>query len=44
MPLLTGLEIILKAVFYNYFAPLALGIGNLMAFRTNTGATPNGGE
>jgi hypothetical protein len=39
----TGLEIILKAVFYNDFAPLALRIGNLMTSRTNTCARPNGG-
>jgi hypothetical protein len=37
----TGLEINLKAVFYNDFAPLALGIGNWMASRTNTCAIPN---
>jgi hypothetical protein len=42
MPPQTGLEIIVKAIFYNDFAPLALGIGNWMASRTNTCAIPNG--
>jgi hypothetical protein len=31
MPPQPGLEIVLRAVFYNDFAPLALGIGNSMA-------------
>jgi hypothetical protein len=44
MPPRTGLEIILKAVFYSDSAPLALGIGNWMASRKNTCAIPNGGE
>ena len=40
----TGLEIILKVVFDNDCAPLALGQGKLMTSRTNTCAIPNGGE
>jgi hypothetical protein len=44
MPPQTGLEIILKVVFDNECAPLALGQGKLMTSRTNTCAIPNGGE
>jgi hypothetical protein len=43
----TGLEIILKVVFHDDFAPSTgsgLGSGNWMASRTNSCAIPNGGE